>query len=145
MRVFSAASVILATLASSPAHAQATATVKVVNLSKDPIVLQPISRNDRNTLLHAYPQPLARIESGQTSTFMVSAFQPIASFASVHYANRAKSCSFSTNYFDSRQWSGAYVPRWNHSARSSGGASCSSKLVTTNMQNRDWTVEFTFR
>ncbi|NID14826.1 hypothetical protein [Luteibacter yeojuensis] len=145
MRFFTIASISLSVLASSTAYAQATATIKVVNLSKEAILLQPISKNDRATLLNAYPQPLKRIESGQTSTFLVSAFQPIASFASVHYGTRGKSCSFLTSYFDTRQWPGAYVPRWNHSAKSSGGARCSSRLVSTDTQTRDWTAEFIFR
>lgn len=145
MRFVTMASIVLASLTSSAAYAQATATIKVVNHSNETIFLQPISKNDRNTLLKAYPQPLQRIESGQTSTFEVSAFQAIASFASVSYGTRSKSCSFLTNFFDVRQSSGAYMPRWNHSAKSFGGAHCSSRLVSTDRQNRDWTAEFTFR
>lgn len=143
MRYIKRTVLLLCTLSSCTALAESEVWIEVVNLSKETIRLTPISKNDRNTLLQTPARPDTEIKSGESTFFSVPAFQTQASFASVHYGTRSKSCAFLTTYVNARQW-GTYVPRWNHSAKASGGARCSSRLVSTDRASHDWSVQFTF-
>jgi hypothetical protein len=145
MRYVKATALLLCAVASTAAHAGANVTVKVINLSGETIMLSPLSKNDRNTLLKATPSPSQRLEKGQSTVFTVAPFGTDASFASVRYGTRTKACAFITTYLNTRMSGGAYVPKWNQSAKASGGAQCGGRVTSTHLGTRDWTVEFTVR
>lgn len=120
-----------------------TVTVTIINDSDEALALRSMSKNERNTLLHA-SAPLAQTLDARTRTsFTVAPYVTSdVNFAAVRYHSRRRSCAFLTSYVNMRTRLGN-APQWNHKAQ--GGSNCTSRIVYQNPYTHDWAVEFTIR
>lgn len=115
-------------------------TVTVVNNSGGSVTLQPVSKNDKNTIAHARPGVPQGLRTGERTSFFVDPYVTNdVNFAAARYQGAGVSCAFLTKYVNTHVGQ-ARVPRWDHSAQ--GGSRCSSRIVSRDARSHDWSVEF---
>lgn len=115
--------------------------VTLINNSAGPVTLRPVSKNEKNTVIHARPGVPQVVRAGERASFSVAPYVTSdVNFAAARYQGAGVSCAFLTQYVNTHVGQGR-VPRWDHSAQ--GGSRCSSRIISRDPRTHDWAVEFT--
>lgn len=142
--VFSACAVLAITCGSALAGPEVRVTFK--NQGNDAAIYAPQDSNQFATQNNASPPPSKKVEANATDFYTVqSQISPLLNYASVRYVMGNKSCEFLTSFVSTLGFGGAKIPKWNHSATPSGGATCTIHSTGTRLSDYSWSVEMTMR
>lgn len=142
--VFSVSAVLAITTGSALAGPEVRVTFK--NLGNDAAIYSPQDSNQFATQNNASPTPSKKVEADATDFYTVqSLISPLVNYAHVRYVMGNKSCEFLTSFVSTLGFAGATIPKWNHSATPSGGATCTIRSTGIRFSDYSWSVEMTMR
>lgn len=142
--VFSVSAVLAITTGSALAGPEVRVTFK--NLGDKDATYAPLDSNQFATKNNASPTPSEKVAVNAADAYTVqSQISPLVNYASVRYVMGNKSCEFLTSFVSTIGFGGAKIPKWNHSATPSGGASCTIRSTGTRLSDYSWSVEMTMR
>ncbi|MCF5722226.1 hypothetical protein [Pseudomonas syringae] len=142
--VFSVSAVLAITTGSALAGPEVRVTFK--NIGDKAATYAPLDSNQFTTKNNASPTPSEKVAVNAADAYTVqSQTSPLVNYASVRYVMGNKSCEFLTSFVSTLGFAGTRIPKWNHSATPSGGATCTIRSTGTRLSDYSWSVEMTMR
>lgn len=134
------------TLVTGSALAGPQVKVTFKNLGDTTAIYSPQDSNQFATRNNASPLPDDTVQANAVNTYTVkSEVSPLVNYAHLRYTMGSKSCVFLTTFVATLGFAGAKIPKWNHSATPTGGASCTIRSTGVSLSDYSWSVEMTMR